>query len=40
LGILRALETNDGEMAEKYMKLHIKTVKEVLVNWLMSIESL
>jgi DNA-binding GntR family transcriptional regulator len=39
-GILRALETNDGEMAERYMKLHIKTFKEVLVNWLMSLESL
>ena len=32
--ILRACETNDGEMAERYMKLHIQTVKEILVNYL------
>jgi DNA-binding GntR family transcriptional regulator len=37
--ILRALEKNDGEMTERYMKLHIKTFKEALINWLMSLES-
>lgn len=33
-GILSGCEANDGEMAEKYMKLHIKTVKDVLVDYL------
>jgi DNA-binding GntR family transcriptional regulator len=32
--ILRACERNDGEMAEKYMKLHIETIKQVLINYL------
>lgn len=32
--ILRACETKDGKMAEKYMKLHIDTVKQVLINYL------
>ena len=33
-GILWACEKNDGEMAEKYMKLHLQTVKDALVNHL------
>ncbi|HEA65500.1 hypothetical protein LCGC14_2459970 [marine sediment metagenome] len=33
-GMLQACEKNDGEMAEKYMKLHLKTVKDVLINHL------
>lgn len=32
--ILRACEKNDGEAAERYMKLHIETVKQVLINYL------
>jgi DNA-binding GntR family transcriptional regulator len=32
--ILRACEKNDGETAEKYMKLHIETIKQVLINYL------
>jgi DNA-binding GntR family transcriptional regulator len=33
-GILRGYETKDGEMAEKYMKLHIVTIREVLIDYL------
>ena len=32
--IIKACETNDGEMAERSMKLHIQTVKQVLINYL------
>lgn len=30
--ILKGVKLNDGEMAEKYMKLHIQNVKEVLIS--------
>ena len=33
-GMLRGCENNDGEMAEKYMKLHLKTIKDILINHL------
>ena len=33
-GILRGCEKNDGKMAEKYMKLHLQTIKDVLINHL------
>jgi DNA-binding GntR family transcriptional regulator len=33
-GILKACEMNNGDMAEKYMKLHIKTIKKVLIDYL------
>ena len=33
-GILRACETNDGDMAEKFMKLHIEKIKDVLIPYL------
>lgn len=33
-GILKGCELNDGKMAEKYMKLHIRTIKDVLINYL------
>jgi len=33
-GMLEGCEKNDGEMAEKYMKLHLETVKDVLINHL------
>ena len=33
-GIMQGCEKNDGEMAEKYMKLHLQTIKEVLMNHL------
>jgi len=32
--ILRACERNDGETTEKYMRLHIETIKKVLINYL------
>lgn len=32
--ILKGFEANDGKMVEKYMKLHIGTVGEVLINYL------
>lgn len=32
--ILRACERKDGEMAGKHMKLHIETIKQVLINYL------
>lgn len=32
--ILNGCETNDGARAEKYMKLHIRIIKEVLMNYL------
>ena len=33
-GILKGCERNDGPMAEKYMKLHLETIKDVLINHL------
>ena len=33
-GMLEGCEKNDGEMAEKYMKLHLEMIKDVLVNHL------
>lgn len=33
-GILRACENNDGKSAEKYMKLHLQTIKKVLIDYL------
>lgn len=33
-GILRACEKNDGDMAEKFMKLHIEKIREVLIPYL------
>jgi len=33
-GILQGCERNDGEMAEKYMKIHLQTIKDVLINHL------
>ena len=33
-GILRACEKNDGEMAERFMKLHIEAIKKVLTDYL------
>lgn len=33
-GILKACKKNDGEMAEKYMKLHIENIRQVLVRQL------
>jgi DNA-binding GntR family transcriptional regulator len=33
-GILRACEKNDGDMAEKFMKLHLETIKDVLIRYL------
>ena len=38
--ILRACRNRDGEAAEKYMKLHMQTVKEVLMNHLNSFPDL
>jgi len=32
--ILRACERNDGAMAERYMKIHIKKVKQVAIDYL------
>lgn len=33
-GILRGVKSNDGGMAENYMKLHIKTIKQLLIDYL------
>jgi DNA-binding GntR family transcriptional regulator len=33
-GLLRACELNNGRMAEKYMKAHIQTIREVLLDYL------
>jgi len=33
-GLLRACEAKDGEMAEKFMRLHIDTIKQVLMDYL------
>jgi len=33
-GMLQGCEKNDGEMAEKFMKLHLQTIKDVLINHL------
>ena len=33
-GILRACREQDGDLAEHYMKLHIKTIKEILITHL------
>lgn len=33
-GMLRGCEKNDGEMAEKYMKLHLQKIKDVLIKHL------
>jgi DNA-binding GntR family transcriptional regulator len=33
-GILRGCEANDGKMAEDYMKLHLKTIKEAVIDYL------
>ena len=33
-GMLQGCEKNDGEKAEKYMKLHLQTIKDVLINHL------
>lgn len=33
-GILRACERNDGAMAERYMKIHIKKVRKVALDYL------
>jgi len=33
-GMLQGCEKNDGEMAEKYMKLHLETVKDILIKHL------
>ena len=33
-GILEGCETNDGAMAEKYMKVHLQKIKEVLIDYL------
>ncbi len=39
-GILRGCRNRDGDVAEKYMKLHIQTVKEILVDNLNSFPDL
>jgi len=36
-GLLRACQKNDGDMAEKHMKLHIETLKEALLKYLENI---
>jgi DNA-binding GntR family transcriptional regulator len=33
-GMLQGCEKNDGEMAEKYMKIHLQTIKDVLIRHL------
>jgi len=33
-GILKACEKNDGRMAEKYMKIHVEHIKNVLLDYL------
>jgi DNA-binding GntR family transcriptional regulator len=33
-GIVRGCQKNDGAMAEKYMKLHLEKIKEVLIDYL------
>jgi DNA-binding GntR family transcriptional regulator len=33
-GILKAFEKNDGRMAEKYMKIHVEHIKNVLLDYL------
>ena len=33
-GILRGCEKNDGQMAEKYMKIHVEHIKNVLIDYL------
>ena len=33
-GILKACEKNDGQMAEKYMKIHVEHIKNVLIDYL------
>ena len=33
-GILKACEKNDGRMAEKYMKIHVELIKNVLIDYL------
>jgi len=37
-GLLEACKNNNGEMAENYMKIHLQTVKNVLINHLNEID--